>query len=411
MIHFCFQLFFSGALGVQTIAEEGLLVGRAGDEMSLPCSFAGTFMNLTLVQVTWLKKTDGGNVNLAVYNPQYGMSYPSRSSRVTMANSPTLSYTLTITPLQLSDQGLYNCEVNTFPDGKLEFLTDLTVLVKPLSKVAAVPAEAAPLEVPVANCTAANGKPAAGIAWIMGIPGNITNTRIDHADGTVTVHSQYKIIPSSSDDGRSMTCLVTHKAFAEVVNLTVTLSVSYPPEVIITGYNGNWYMKNTNHSLRCNAKANPPVTSYHWTISTGSIPPTVQNMGDHLIITLVDYSLNGTWTCEATNSIGRGRGEISIVVKEPDFATAGEPFGSTVIYLVVGILVAVLIAVVLLTLARKKVRQRVADSKEKVNSCQRKGSEFVVLATVSLKVMDCSHPSKRENCDPETTEHSETAMG
>ncbi|XP_069796144.1 nectin-1-like isoform X2 [Narcine bancroftii] len=346
MIHFCFQLFFSGALGVQTIAEEGLLVGRAGDEMSLPCSFAGTFMNLTLVQVTWLKKTDGGNVNLAVYNPQYGMSYPSRSSRVTMANSPTLSYTLTITPLQLSDQGLYNCEVNTFPDGKLEFLTDLTVLVKPLSKVAAVPAEAAPLEVPVANCTAANGKPAAD-----------------------------------------------------------------PPEVIITGYNGNWYMKNTNHSLRCNAKANPPVTSYHWTISTGSIPPTVQNMGDHLIITLVDYSLNGTWTCEATNSIGRGRGEISIVVKEPDFATAGEPFGSTVIYLVVGILVAVLIAVVLLTLARKKVRQRVADSKEKVNSCQRKGSEFVVLATVSLKVMDCSHPSKRENCDPETTEHSETAMG
>ncbi|XP_051901383.1 nectin-1-like [Pristis pectinata] len=405
-----FQLSFFAVLGAQIVKVEDFVTGIAGDEVRLPCYFIHYTRNLTLVQVTWLKKSRIGNVNLAVYNPQFGTSYPNGSDRFSLINVTAPNCTLTINPLQLSDEGLYNCEVNTFPNGKQESQTNLTVLVKPLTEVVMVRADAVSSEVPVANCTAANGKPAADITWSDRIPGNVTFTRIANADGTVTVLSQYKIIPTSKDDGKKVACLVSHKAFTDVMNLTVTFSVRYPPEVTITGYDGNWYVKSSRHSLECLSKANPPVTSYHWTMSTGPLPPTVQVKRNRLFITYVDYSLNGTWVCEATNAIGKGRGEVAIVVQELDSRIAGESFASTLVYITVGTLVVVLLIAVSLTMVVKKTKRRIPDTKEEVNSCPRKDNDFVVFATLNLKVSENSHSSRKEDHNPETTVHADISI-
>lgn len=399
-----FQLARFTVLAAQIVQVEDLITGTAGDEVRLPCYLSYNAGNVRLVQVTWLKRAEQGNVNLAVYNPRLGTSYPAAIDRVTLTNVTAPNYTLSIKPLQLPDQGVYSCEVNMFPSGKHESQTRLTVLARPLTEAISVPVDASLSEVPVANCTAASGKPAAQVAWSGSDAGKVTVTETGHADGTVTVVSQYRLRPTSVDDGKNVTCLVTHKTFTDVINLTVTLSVRYPPEVTIAGYDGNWYVGSSGHRLACLAKASPPVTSCRWTLSTGPLPPNVETKGDCLLITHVDYSLNGTWVCEATNALGKGSGKVTVVVKEAVSTSAGAAFATTVIYITVGALVSVLLVVVAVTIAMmKRSRRRVDGTKEKVNSCPEKSGEFVIHATLNFKVSDCARPSSRENNNHEAT--------
>ncbi|XP_072123313.1 nectin-1-like [Mobula birostris] len=406
MLQLCwilFQFTFLGVLGIQMVKVEDFITGIAGNEVRLPCCFTSDTRNLNLVQITWLKKAETGNVNLAVYNPQFGTSYPDGSNRFSLTNTTPADCTLTIDPLQLSDEGLYYCEVNTFPSGKHESKTNLTVLVKPLTELLVVPAVASFSKAPVAHCTAANGKPAAVISWSDRIPGNATFIRMENANGTVTVLSQYRIMPTRMDDGKNVTCLVSHNAFTNVMDLTVALSIRYRPEVTIRGYNGNWYVKSSNHSLECLAKANPPVTSYHWTMSTGFLPPTVHVKDNHLFITQIDYSVNGTWICEATNVIGKGRNEISVVVKEMDSRVAGQLFASTLVYIVVGTLVTVLLIVALITILVMKTRRATSATRKEVKVHPANDREFAVLATLNVKVVDNASSSSKEARNQEAT--------
>ncbi|XP_078256410.1 poliovirus receptor-like [Rhinoraja longicauda] len=406
MILSCFIVFHLPHFTVLTahvVKVEGFVTGTAGDEIRLPCYLSHNAGNLKLVQVTWLKRAEKGNVNLAVFNPRFGTSYPAAIHSVTLTSSTAQNYTLTIKPLQLSDQGLYSCELNTFPSGKQESQTRVTVRARPLAEAISVPVDTSLSEVPVANCTAARGKPAAQVAWIGRNAGSVTVTETQHADGTVTVVSQYRLRPTSVDDGKNVTCIIMHKTFTDVVNLTVTLSVRYPPEVTIAGYDGNWYVGSSGHRLVCLARATPPVTSYRWTLSTGPLPPNVQTNGDRLVITHADYSLNGTWVCEATNALGKGRGKVTVVVKEPHSTSAGASFESTVVYVTVGTLASLLLVVVSVYIAMKRSRQRVGDTKEEVSSSPEKSGEFVIFATLNLKVLDCAGPSSRENNNHEAT--------
>ncbi|XP_072910924.1 nectin-1-like isoform X1 [Hemitrygon akajei] len=402
-----FQLTLLGVLGTQVAKVEDFITGIAGDGVRLPCCFISDTRNLNLVQITWLKKAATRDVNLAVYNPQFGISYPDGSNRFSLSNATPTDCTLTINPLQLSDEGLYYCEVNTFPNGKHESKTNLTVLVKPLTELLAVPAAASFSEAPVAHCTAANGKPAAVITWSDRIPGNATFTRMENTNGTVTVLSQYRIIPNRMDDGKNVTCFISHNAFTDAMDLTVALSIRYRPEITIRGYDGNWYVKSSNRSLECLAKANPPVRSYRWTMSTGSLPPTVHVKDNRLFITQIDYSVNGTWICEATNAIGKGRSEITVVVKAMDSRTAvhftGEPFASTLAYIVVGTLVTVLLIVVSVTITVTKTRRETSVTRKEVKVHPENDREFAVFATLNLKVVDNATSSSKEARNQEAT--------
>ncbi|XP_072910939.1 nectin-1-like isoform X3 [Hemitrygon akajei] len=304
-----FQLTLLGVLGTQVAKVEDFITGIAGDGVRLPCCFISDTRNLNLVQITWLKKAATRDVNLAVYNPQFGISYPDGSNRFSLSNATPTDCTLTINPLQLSDEGLYYCEVNTFPNGKHESKTNLTVLDR--------------------------------------------------------------------------------------------------PEITIRGYDGNWYVKSSNRSLECLAKANPPVRSYRWTMSTGSLPPTVHVKDNRLFITQIDYSVNGTWICEATNAIGKGRSEITVVVKAMDSRTAvhftGEPFASTLAYIVVGTLVTVLLIVVSVTITVTKTRRETSVTRKEVKVHPENDREFAVFATLNLKVVDNATSSSKEARNQEAT--------
>ena len=82
----------------------------------------------------------------------------------------------------------------------------------------------------VARCEAADGKPAASIQWLGGGPegppeGPRTNASLPGAEGTTTVVSEYRLVPTATDHGRQLTCMVVQRTQAEPWVGAVTLSV------------------------------------------------------------------------------------------------------------------------------------------------------------------------------------------
>ncbi|XP_048476499.1 nectin-1-like [Rhincodon typus] len=387
----------------QSIEAAASLIGVAGEQLNLPCQFIYDVTKLRVVQATWLKRAGRVDENIAVYNPLLGMSYPTMSGRLRFHNATSGNCTLTIDPLELEDEGAYSCEVNVFPSGKFESQTRLTILARPVSSVIAMPTKTGLAQAPVANCTAAKGKPPANVTWIAPFPGKVASSQRENPDGTVTVFSQYRIAPSRKANGQNVTCTVSHNALVDPLSLPVTLSVRYPPEVRITGYDGNWHINRQKVRLRCLAEANPPATSYHWTMSSGSVPKRARIAGDHLIIDQVDYSVNGTWTCEAWNDLGKGKGEIVVEVREPDSLHAGKFFASTIVLIVTGTVIGVLIIIVLLAIVMVKKRRPIEDCASKAKLPSQKRSQITVFATLNLNMLDGANSSKRDDRETEAT--------
>ncbi|XP_078389611.1 nectin-1-like [Cetorhinus maximus] len=285
------------------------LTALVGTEVLLPCQM--TQNSTIFTQLEWKKGPE--NKKFAVYHHKFGITISGErySSRVVFRNHSRLDGSILLKALEMEDQGMYTCSVTLFPQGITEKVMNLTILAIPNNRAIPVPARTANSEVPVANCTSANGNPAAEITWISGSPGNYTTTLIENSNGTKTVISLYKRAPSDYDDGQTVTCVISHPASSSTDYYTITLSILYPPEVTITGYDGNWSENRGDVTLNCEAKANPPATNYTWQW----LPEGVEAKNARVFIKKVSNLMNGTWICEATNSIGTGRGKLELILK------------------------------------------------------------------------------------------------
>uniref|UniRef100_UPI00398F36B1 nectin-1-like isoform X2 n=1 Tax=Pristiophorus japonicus TaxID=55135 RepID=UPI00398F36B1 len=286
------------------------ITALVGAEVLLPCQTEKN--NSTLVQTFW--KKDNGTNAFIVYSPLYGISYSNigDSGRIAFRKNSLQDGSILINSSELRDDGAYSCHFTYFPTGSKEKTIRLTVLAISTNKVTAVLAQAGVSQVPVATCTAANGKPAADITWSSTLPGNYTSSQTTNDNGTITVTSQFNIAPNSSNNGQSVLCIISHSASNSTDNLTVQLSILYPPKVTITGYDGQWSEDTKAVTLKCIAKANPPATSYSWQ----GLPDGLDSEHADVFREKVNRSMNGTWTCEATNSIGTGTGKLQIIIKE-----------------------------------------------------------------------------------------------
>uniref|UniRef100_UPI00398EF304 nectin-1-like isoform X1 n=1 Tax=Pristiophorus japonicus TaxID=55135 RepID=UPI00398EF304 len=342
------------------------ITALVGAEVLLPCQTEKN--NSTLVQTFW--KKDNGTNAFIVYSPLYGISYSNigDSGRIAFRKNSLQDGSILINSSELRDDGAYSCHFTYFPTGSKEKTIRLTVLAISTNKVTAVLAQAGVSQVPVATCTAANGKPAADITWSSTLPGNYTSSQTTNDNGTITVTSQFNIAPNSSNNGQSVLCIISHSASNSTDNLTVQLSIlckcgmyhrlieswkctaqkeaisahrvgrpratqphpsfqlwvrspaGYgtssvhpdPPKVTITGYDGQWSEDTKAVTLKCIAKANPPATSYSWQ----GLPDGLDSEHADVFREKVNRSMNGTWTCEATNSIGTGTGKLQIIIKE-----------------------------------------------------------------------------------------------
>lgn len=86
---------------------------------------------------------------------------------------------------------------------------------KPKNSASAIPVRAGSSEVVVASCEAAQGKPEATISWITTIAGRYNHTSVPERDGTVTVKSEYRMIPTPAENGKEITCVVNQRTQTE----------------------------------------------------------------------------------------------------------------------------------------------------------------------------------------------------
>ncbi|CAH2319504.1 nectin-1 isoform X2 [Pelobates cultripes] len=313
----------------QTVLVNDTISGYVGTFIVLHCSFIiSPVPTVKITQVTWQKSTNGSKHNVAIYNPAMGVSILSPyKGRIEFLNPSARDGTIKINNLQLEDQGAYICEFATFPMGNKESQLNLTVLARPTNQMEATTKQLVAFprskeKVEVATCISANSKPPSTVTWETKLKGEAEFQEIKHDNGTVTVISRYRLLPTRDAHKQPLTCVIDY--MTERFTETTTLNVLYEPEVSIEGFDGNWYVKRAEVKLTCTADANPPPSSFQWRMANGSLPDTAEvNNSTLLFRGPVTYSLSGTYICEAKNTIGSHMGQVEVNVTGLDPSAPG----------------------------------------------------------------------------------------
>ncbi|XP_026155553.1 PVR cell adhesion molecule related 2 like isoform X1 [Mastacembelus armatus] len=356
--------------GAQKVRVDEKLEAYPTESVDLHCEFVDRGGRTKLTQVSWIwEPTDGQRDNIAVYHPIYGQSFPNLSfkDRVSFLHNTLENPSIKISNLRMSDAGRYTCEYATYPSGNEQGTTTLVMLAKPKNSANVVTVQAGTKSVVVAQCEAAEGKPAATIKWLASVGGNHSTSTTNGPDGTVTVRSEYRLVPTPADNGREVTCMVDQRTQERPWVYPVKLSVEYPPSVSIEGYDNNWYVGRSDATLLCLANANPAPTTVTWTTASGPLPETVEVDGNKLTVRKVDDAVNTTFTCEVKNKHGASRHQITTIVIEAleDPSSAGVVAGAVIGSLLALVLVVALIAV-LLTRSRRQQRRGYPSSGDSI---------------------------------------------
>ncbi|XP_041511003.1 poliovirus receptor-like [Microtus oregoni] len=307
------------------------VTGILNESTTLVCNLMST-ENVTVTQVTWMKKKpDGSRSTVAVFHPIKGPNIP-YSERVTFwatkLDRNPWNASLAISHVQAEDEGSYECQFATFPTGSKSNSVHLRVLARPTNTAEALtPSPTWKLQ-DLAKCTSTGGRPPPQISWLSDLKGTETpeireTTELGPQPGTFTVTSFFSAMPSRRADGKNITCSVKHESAPEPellhVTLSVPLSVPYPPEVSISGYDEAWPEGLTDVALTCDARSKPEPTDYEWSTTTGPLPNNTEAQGNRLLIHKVNKTTinNVTFVCNVTNALGSGQNQVTVHVKEP----------------------------------------------------------------------------------------------
>ncbi|KAJ8355029.1 hypothetical protein SKAU_G00225960 [Synaphobranchus kaupii] len=300
----------------QRVRVEPQVESYPGETVNLRCAFADKG-DLQLTQVSWIwEPTDGPRDNIAVYHPDFGPSYPPSpfTGRISFPTPSLDNPSVVISDLKMTDEGLYTCEYAIYPAGNEQATTTLIMLAKPRNTAFIVTVIAGKKPVVVARCESADGKPPAQIKWVSVVNGNRTTTLKPGADNTVTVSSEYRLVPTPADNGKDISCVISHPTQDKPQSMPLKLVIEYPPKVTIVGYDNNWYVGRTNVMLTCQATGNPVLTSVTWKVLSGRMPDAVQVKENKLMVLKVDESVNTTFVCEVKNRLGVGKDQVTVVV-------------------------------------------------------------------------------------------------
>ncbi|XP_016068126.1 PREDICTED: nectin-2 isoform X2 [Miniopterus natalensis] len=281
-------------------------------------------------EVTWQHLDPRNLQSVAAFHPSHGLSFPSpqfgkdRLSFRTLGQSPGTRQgsdmrdaTLVLQDLRVEDEGNFSCEFATFPLGTSRGVTWLRTIAQPQNHAETQEVTVSSEPVPVARCVSSGGRPPAQISWISSLDGEARETVVPGPlSGTDTVTSRYTLVPSSQVDGVKITCKVEHETLEEPALLPVILSVHYPPEVSISGYDDNWYLGRSEATLNCDVRSNPDPTGYVWSTTSGSLPASAKEQGSQLLIHSVDKLVNTTFICTVTNAVGTGRAEQVVLIRD-----------------------------------------------------------------------------------------------
>ncbi|XP_034553168.1 nectin-2 isoform X3 [Notolabrus celidotus] len=322
-----------GASG-QRVKVEPEVLSYPGQTVNLRCAFTDP-SGIQLTMVTWIyEPKEGERTNIAVFHPDFGPNYPESpvKGRVSFNPSPPIvsSPSIEIREVRMTDEGKYICEFATYPRGNEQGITYLVMLAKPQNAASIVTVVAGTKPVVVARCESVDGRPAAKISWVTTANGNGTTLSKPGADNTVTMSSEYRMVPMAADNGKDISCVVAHRTQVKAESFPLKLAVQYAPQVKIEGYDNNWYVGRTNVLLTCQANGNPVPVSVLWKTMSGEMPDTVQINGNELKVLKVDDAVNTTFVCEVKNRIGIGRDQVTAMVRGTRLPEKGAATGAII---------------------------------------------------------------------------------
>ncbi|XP_032833031.1 nectin-1 isoform X2 [Petromyzon marinus] len=314
-------LLLSATLGAQSVTSkidhDSEASGGSGGDAKLRCVYKGS---KTARQIIWEKETNQERVYIASrHDDKSHVSDVTLQERLTFLGQGNNDATILIRALRVSDSGTYICKFMTMT-GLLEAKINLIVVVTPEVTLALGPAPlvsgggASQL---AATCVAANGNPAASVAWTLkNVSGSHfhfdamkvdAGTIIDHKNGTISVTRELRLEPTKEMHKASLACVVTQPGNRNPIEKIVALDVHYKPEVTVSGVTGPMQEGSTKVTLSCRADANPSA-KYSW-MRNG----THMNGSDHSTLTLDRaVSNSGMYRCIAVNYMGSDAGEIEV---------------------------------------------------------------------------------------------------
>ncbi|XP_041128271.1 cell adhesion molecule 2-like isoform X2 [Polyodon spathula] len=273
------------------------------------------------------------NTSLQWSNPAqqtlyFGDKKALRNNRIELVRFSWHELIISITDVTLSDEGQYTCSVFTMPvKTSKSFLTVLGVPEKP--EIAGFTKPALEKDTITLTCNTSGSKPAADIRWFKNDK-EIKGVKEVNASGkTFTVKSILELKVDRNDDGVTITCRVDHESHSSAPQLaTQVLQVHYAPIVKIIPptelpQEGHYL------TLVCDFNGNPIPEPVIWTKDGGELPdPNRMTVnGRELTIAFLNKTDNGTYRCEASNSIGQDSAEYPLFVC--DFPTTLSPSTTT----------------------------------------------------------------------------------
>ncbi|XP_023560290.1 poliovirus receptor isoform X2 [Octodon degus] len=279
--------------GLETLSLQipSQVLGVLGKKVKLPCQLQGLKPDTktTITQLTWELQKSGGEAPqlVAIFHPSRGSQVkesedPHKPQRMEFESARVggdlRDASLVLWAVRREDEGTYMCHISTFPQGSASGKTELLVRALPQNRVEL---QEATLDltpgnlVPVAQCISEGGWPPPQVSWLLGDLGDSNETIREHKKqepgplpDTVTVTSVLMMVPSGHVNGKNVTCRVEHETLEKPDLLSVRLSVSYLPQVSISGYDDNWYLGRKAVTLTCEVDSNPEDVNVVWNTAT-----------------------------------------------------------------------------------------------------------------------------------------------
>ncbi|XP_063812378.1 cell adhesion molecule 2 isoform X2 [Pseudophryne corroboree] len=173
------------------------------------------------------------------------------------------------------------------------------------------------------TCKTSGSKPAADIRWFKGdqeITGVQKLQERDSNGKTFTVISVLDFRGDRKDDGAVIRCRVDHESLNSTPQIAMQLlEIHYTPTVKILP-STPVPQEGQQLILTCESKGKPLPEPVLWTKDGGDLPDPERMVvnGRELTITFLNKTDNGTYRCEAVNSIGKNSAEYILIINDPN---------------------------------------------------------------------------------------------
>ncbi|XP_035489355.2 cell adhesion molecule 3 isoform X3 [Scophthalmus maximus] len=297
--------------------------------------------------------------NTAQQTLYFGEKRALRDNRIQLHHSTSTELSITISDVQLSDEGEYTCSIFTMPVRTARAtVTVLGVPGKPqISGFESAVPEGGKVTL---TCTSTGSKPPARLIWFHGdqqLEGRPNVVESVPDDPTYNVSSELTLEVSRGDDDTVITCAVDHQSLAPGDKRSEqTLRVLYSPIVEIQP-DSNLPREGEKFNLKCSGKGNPEPTSYIWEKKDGELPSLAKVDGASLHFEMLNKSDNGVYLCHADNGIGNSQGEYTLLVQDPTAMLTSSGVDHAVIGGVVAVIVFILLCL-LIVLGRYLIRHK-----------------------------------------------------